>query len=59
MKEVEVLIWFRISKTLAAKLKEEAKLRHIPKSGFLSLLVESYFDGIKFERKKEEGGKQE
>lgn len=50
----EKMVYFRISEELDALIETEAKRFGIPKSGFLNLLVQNYFDDIRFERRREE-----
>jgi len=50
---VDKMVYFRTSEELDALIETEAKRLSISKAGFLSLLVQNYFDDIHFERRRE------
>lgn len=50
---VDKMVYFRTSEELDNSIETEAKRLGITKAGFLSLLVQNYFDDIHFERRRE------
>jgi N-acetylglutamate synthase-like GNAT family acetyltransferase len=46
------MVYFRINEYLDSKIEAEAQRLGITKVGFISLLVQNYFDDITFERRR-------